>query len=147
MVFKYVNSLTASTLEPLFTAVSDTPWPRPEEGDAPPDLVSKVWCGCELVGNPTIRAAAWSYCRKPNGRPYTDRRINQWLARADFFVWRSVKLNSGRQAKIPATEPGSLHAFLDACLATAAEGKIRRTRLATDQTSGSVQVAVSVDRS
>jgi hypothetical protein len=149
MDFKHVNSLTGfapSTLEPLFTAVSYTDWPDPD-GIAPSDAVFKVWGGCELVGGPTIRGAAWSYCRKPNGRPYTRRRINQWLARADFFVCRYVELNSGRQAKIPATEPGSLHAFLDACLATAAEGKIRRTRLATDQTSGSVQVAVSVDRS
>lgn len=148
MDFKHVNSLTGfapSTLEPLFTAVSYTDWPDPD-GIAPSDAVFKVWDGCELVGGPTIRGAAWSYCLKPNGRPYSTRRVNQWIARADFFVCRSVELNSGRQATIPATMPGSLYPFLDACLTSAAEGKIRRTRPPTDPTSSSVLVAVPVDR-
>ena len=88
------------------------------EGSAPLSAVSGVFSGNALVGSPAIRDVGLDYARKPDGQPYSRRRIQQWMKQADFFVWRD---------RIPATMPSSWHAYLDCCINDANRGRNERT--------------------
>ena len=87
-------------------------------GWASVDAVFDVTSGCGLFGSPMIRDDGLAYARKPDGQPYSPRRIQQWMKQADFFIWR---------AGIPATVQSSWHAFLDGCIDDANRGRIERT--------------------
>ena len=65
-----------------------------------------------------IRDDGLAYARKPDGQPYSRRRIQQRMKQADFFIWR---------AGIPATVPSSWHAYLDCCMDEGNRGRIERT--------------------
>jgi hypothetical protein len=112
----YVNSLTGAA-----------PWGRLDElmgtwitdsGTAPLEVVRGVFGGCDLIGSPTIRDDGLGYAVKPNGRPYGRRRMQQWMAEADFFIWRQG---------IPATMVSSWHAYLDGRMEQARDGALART--------------------
>ena len=87
-------------------------------GWASVDAVFDVTSGCGLFGSPMIRDDGLAYVRKPDGQPYSPRRIQQWMSQADFFIWR---------ARIPATVQSSWHTYLDGCIDDASRGRIERT--------------------
>jgi hypothetical protein len=111
----FVNSatgLSVGRLDDLLDGIVDL------SGRADFPAVSRLFGGCDLIGSPTIRDDGLGYAIKPNGRPYGRRRIQQWLADADFVAWR---------LGIPATMTSSWHAYLDARMEHARDGAIART--------------------
>jgi hypothetical protein len=89
-----------------------------EFGVVPLEIAQIRFGGCDLIGSPTIRDDALGYALKPNGQRYGRRHMQQWMADADFLVWR---------AGIPATMISSWHAYLDGRIAEARAGALART--------------------
>ena len=111
----HVNSMTGVSLEKLDEIFE---FEMNEFGVAGIEAIRNKFYDCDLIGSPTIRDDGLAYAVKPNGQPYGRRRLQQWMAEADFFAWR---------CGIPATMTSSWHAYLDGKVTEARAGALART--------------------
>jgi hypothetical protein len=113
----FVNSMSGVSLDRLDDLFGPlVTW----TGEAEVAAIARVFgdANLDLIGTVMIRDAGLIYAVKRDGRRYSERRIQQWVAEADFII---------RYGGIPATVASSLHAYLDRCMARAAEGAVART--------------------
>jgi hypothetical protein len=138
MLMFFVNSASGFSVDRLEDLLGDEIVQASGEADF--GAVSRLFGGCTLIGSPMIRGDGVGYAVKPGGQPYGRRRMQQWLAEADFFVWRVIGDDgepvtilsrqgepSCRREGIPATMSNSWRAYLDVRMDQARNGALART--------------------